>query len=170
MFEQGELFDRGEFAAAQSDAHQPVEPESGEVDEDADRLVWDTVGRGIAPTVAALAVAAGGGPPEAVDDLVPETFDREFLMLQLHSLEQVASEARIEPAIARRMMGGLLRHAMEENYRGRRSVFDAWSDVDAELVEAADLTPVVDFLSRRPAEPERGYGANIFKNHDIDIR
>lgn len=132
------------------------------------KVVRDTLGRVIAPTVAAMAVAAAGGPPEAADDLVSQTFDREFLMPQLHSLERAASEAQIEPAIARRMMGGLLRQAMEETYQARRNVLDAWSDVDAELVEAADLTPVADFILTLPTEPERGYGADIFKTHNID--
>ncbi|GLI00642.1 hypothetical protein [Phytohabitans aurantiacus] len=167
VFEQGELLN-GDMLSAQSEARQPVEPESGEADEDAHQLVRETVTRGIAPTIAAMAVAAGGGPPDAVDDFASETFDREFLTLQLHNLDRVASEARVEPAIARRMMGGLLRRAMEENYRTRGSFFDAWPDVDAELVEAADLTPIVDFILKLPAEPERGYAADLFKTHDVD--
>ena len=104
-----------------------------------------------------------------IDDLIPEVFDKEQLPLQLFQLENAAAEEQVDPSVGRRAMGGLLCHALKEAYGAARPQ-DAWADVDSELIAAADLTPVADFLLSLPQEPQRSYGADLFISLDIDPR
>ncbi|MGW2052150.1 hypothetical protein ACWCPF_44635 [Streptomyces sp. NPDC001858] len=132
-------------------------------------LVMDALKRSTAPFVAALSVTLSGMPVETVDELIPAAFDDELLPVQLLSLDSAVRNEQLDAEVARRTMGGLLRHALHLAHRagGMRS---AWTSVDTELIAAADLTPVVDLVLGMPTEPERNHASDLFQSHDVEVR
>lgn len=104
-----------------------------------------------------------------IDGLMPEAFDDEYLTLQLLNLHNAATDARVPPELAGRAMGGLLRHALQSAHRAGGTT-GAWADVDSELIAAADLTPVVDFVLSLPTEPERDHLTLLFESYDVSLQ
>ncbi|QJT06271.1 hypothetical protein G9272_43125 [Streptomyces asoensis] len=158
-----------EVSPRRVDAPEPETEREAAPGPEAESLLMDVVKRGTAPIVAVMVVAASGAPPEMIDGLMPEAFDDEYLTLQLLNLANAAADAQVPPELARRAMGGLLRHALESAHLARGAA-GAWADVDAELIVAADLTPVLDFVLGLPTEPERDHASPLFESYDVRVQ
>ncbi|MFE7766157.1 hypothetical protein [Streptomyces sp. NPDC057438] len=147
----------------------PTPQQNEETPAESGSLAMDAVMRSAAPFVAAMSVALSGKPAETVDEFIPAVFDDGLLDVQLLSLDNAVRNEQLDPELAGRTMGGLLRHALDSAHRagGMRS---AWTSVDTELITAADLTPVVDFVLGLPTEPERNHASGLFQSHEAEVR
>jgi len=121
------------------------------------------------PTLMAMAIAQADLPVTEVGSIIPEMYDLDSLPLQLFTLKNSVDDERVDAAIGRYIMGELLRYALEQAHEGGASS-SAWADIDGEVIEASDLSPVVEYIRTLPIEEERTYASDLFNSLDLDER